>query len=69
MVILDIEKEFTSLTLGMSSMNRNRPNAAELSKLHRENLQRNLQRRIEAARSRGDEALLRMLEAEASYLR
>lgn len=50
-------------------MNRNRLTAAALSKVHRENLQRNLQRRIESARSRGDEALLRMLEAEASYLK
>jgi hypothetical protein len=35
---------------------------------HRENLQKNLQRRLEIARERGDEALVRMLEAEASYL-
>ncbi|MCU0552099.1 MAG: hypothetical protein MUC48_22410 [Leptolyngbya sp. Prado105] len=50
-------------------MNRNRLNSAEVTRIHRENLQRNLQRRMEAARTRGDQALLRMLEAEASYLR
>ncbi|BAY53797.1 MULTISPECIES: arginine synthesis PII-interacting regulator PirA [Leptolyngbya] len=50
-------------------MNRNRLHAAEVTRVHRENLQRNLQRRMEAARARGDQALLRMLEAEASYLR
>jgi hypothetical protein len=50
-------------------MNRNRLNASEVSQVHRENLQRNLQRRMEAARVRGDQALLRMLEAEANYIR
>jgi hypothetical protein len=50
-------------------MNRNRLNSVEVSRVHRENLQRNLQRRMEAARVRGDQALLRMLEAEASYLK
>lgn len=37
--------------------------------IHRENLQKNLQRRVEAARNRGDENLLKMLEAEANYLK
>jgi hypothetical protein len=50
-------------------MNKNRPTAAELANLHRENLRSNLQRRIEAARARGDENLLRLLEAEAQYLK
>lgn len=50
-------------------MNRNRSYAAQVASTHRENLQKNLQRRMEAARARGDEALLRMLEAEANYLR
>ena len=35
---------------------------------HRVNLQKNLERRLEAARNRGDEALVKMLEAEASYI-
>lgn len=50
-------------------MNRNRLNSVEVSRVHRENLQRNLQRRMEAAKARGDQALVRMLEAEANYLR
>jgi hypothetical protein len=49
-------------------MNRNRSRAAELATVHRSNLQKNLQRRMEAARARGDEALLKLLEAEANYL-
>ncbi len=50
-------------------MNRNRFNSTEVANIHRENLQKNLQRRMEAARARGDENLLKMLEAEAKYLR
>ncbi|KAM3093934.1 hypothetical protein ACKFKG_17040 [Phormidesmis sp. 146-35] len=51
-------------------MNRNRnQNAAQTASVHRENLQKNLQRRIEAARASGDTNLLRLLEAEASYLK
>ena len=38
--------------------------AANLSAIHRENLQRNLQHRIEVARQKGDNALLTLLEAE-----
>ncbi|BAU13167.1 hypothetical protein LEP3755_37040 [Leptolyngbya sp. NIES-3755] len=38
--------------------------AANLTATHRENLQRNLQRRIESARQKGDNALLALLEAE-----
>ncbi|MBE9011438.1 DUF4278 domain-containing protein [Pseudanabaenaceae cyanobacterium LEGE 13415] len=38
--------------------------AANLTVTHRENLQRNLQRRIEIARQKGDNALLALLEAE-----
>lgn len=37
---------------------------ANLTATHRENLQRNLQRRIEIARQKGDNALLTLLEAE-----
>lgn len=36
---------------------------------HRESLRRSLERRMEAARNRGDQNLLRQLEAEANYLR
>lgn len=40
----------------------------ELARTHKENLRLNLERRIEAARQRGDETLLRQLEAEAQYI-
>jgi hypothetical protein len=50
-------------------MNRNRQQAiTQAVQMHRENLRKNLQRRLEAARSRGDEALVRQLEAEANYI-
>lgn len=39
-----------------------------LAALHRENLQRNLQRRIEIARQKGDSALLAMLDAESRQI-
>jgi hypothetical protein len=42
---------------------------AKVASTHRDNLQKNLQRRLEAARTAGNEALVRQLEAEASYLR
>ena len=35
---------------------------------HRNNLRKNLERRLENARAKGDEKLLRKLEAEATYL-
>ncbi len=50
-------------------MNKNRLTAVELANIHRDNLRSNLQRRMEAARARGDENLVRMLEAEAQYLK
>jgi hypothetical protein len=51
-------------------MNTNRQNILrETAATHRDNLRRNLQHRLEVARSRGDENLVRQLEAEASYLR
>lgn len=40
----------------------------QAAQMHRDNLRKNLERRLEAARSRGDEALVRQLEAEANYL-
>lgn len=50
-------------------MNKNRQQAmTEALQTHRDNLRKNLQRRLEIARSRGDENLVRQLEAEASYL-
>lgn len=50
-------------------MNRNRQEThTKTSETHRANLQKNLQRRLEAARAKGDEQLVRLLEAEASYI-
>jgi len=40
----------------------------EIAQAHRENLRQNLQRRMDSARARGDEDLLRQLEAEAQYI-
>jgi hypothetical protein len=53
----------------MSIMNRNRQQLITQSvQMHRENLRRNVQRRLEVARSTGNESLIRQLEAEASYI-
>lgn len=50
-------------------MNRPRREVAnQTAQTHRANLQKNLQRRLEAAKARGDEQLVRQLEAEADYL-
>lgn len=50
-------------------MNRNRhQSVAQTARLHRENLRRNLQRRLEAARVSGNQDLIKLLEAEANYL-
>ncbi len=46
-----------------------RQNALKSSyKAHRENLAKRLEQRLEAARAKGDEALVRLLQAEAQYL-
>ncbi len=50
-------------------MNRNlRAKAKEAAVAHRQTLQKNLEHRLEVARAKGDEALIRQLEAEAHYL-
>jgi hypothetical protein len=50
-------------------MNRNRQETrAKIAETHRANLWKNLQRRLEVAKAKGDEQLIRMLEAEANYL-
>lgn len=41
---------------------------AQTAQLHRENLRRNLERRLEAARASGNQSLVKQLEAEASYI-
>ena len=43
--------------------------AKQAALMHRQSLRLNLQRRLEAARARGDRHLIRLLEAEANYLR
>jgi hypothetical protein len=50
-------------------MNKNRREVvSQTVATHRLNLRKNLERRLEAAKARGDENLVRLLEAEASYL-
>jgi hypothetical protein len=39
------------------------------AQIHRDNLRKNLYRRLESARAKGDSALVRLLEAEADYLK
>lgn len=46
-----------------------RQEAQQAAETHRQSLRLNLQRRLEAARVKGDEHLVRLLEAEANYLR
>jgi hypothetical protein len=40
----------------------------QAASIHRDNLRKNLEHRLEVARANGDEKLVRQLEAEASYL-
>ncbi len=46
----------------------NQPHNDELAKIHLANLQRNLQRRLEVAKQKGDENLIGILEEEANQL-
>ncbi len=46
---------------------RNQPNN-ELAKIHLANLQRSVQRRLEVAKQKGDETLIRQLQQEANQL-
>jgi hypothetical protein len=53
----------------MSIINKNRQQAVmQATSAHRETLRKNLQHRLEVARTQGDEKLVRQLEAEATYL-
>lgn len=53
----------------MSKMNKiSQETLKQASATHRETLRRQLQHRLEVARLKGDENLVRMLEAEANYL-
>ncbi len=50
-------------------LNKNRQGkVTKVSETHRANLQKNLQRRLNAARATGNEVLVRQLEIEASYI-
>ncbi|MBD2194699.1 MULTISPECIES: arginine synthesis PII-interacting regulator PirA [Calothrix] len=49
-------------------MNTNRLQAANRAKeAHKQNIQRDIERRLQVARSKGDENLVRQLEAEMRY--
>ncbi|MBW4562136.1 MAG: hypothetical protein KME32_13465 [Mojavia pulchra JT2-VF2] len=49
-------------------MNTNRVQAATKAKeAHIQNIQRNIEHRLEVARAKGDEKLIRQLEAEMRY--
>jgi hypothetical protein len=53
----------------MSTMNKNRQQIlTQASQTHQVNLRKNLERRLEAARAKGDANLIHLLEAEANYL-
>lgn len=50
------------------TMNRNRQQIVkQTAEAHRQNLQKNVQRRLEIARAKGDENLVRQLEAELNH--
>ncbi|MBE9205453.1 hypothetical protein IQ244_02675 [Nostoc sp. LEGE 06077] len=50
-------------------MSQNRLQAVRQTKeVHRQNLRKNLEHRLEVARSQGDERLINQLEAEMKYL-
>jgi ribosome-binding protein aMBF1 (putative translation factor) len=49
-------------------MNRNKQQSLrEAAQAHRVNIQKSLQHRLEVARAKGDESLIRQLEAEMNY--
>jgi hypothetical protein len=54
----------------MFMLNKNPKSAASQAAIaHRDNIRKNLERRMAAARAKGDNNLLKMLEAEANYLK
>ncbi len=53
----------------MSTVNKNRQQIlTQAAQAHRDTLRKNIQRRLEVARAKGDEMLVRQLEAEAQYI-
>lgn len=52
----------------MSMLNKKRRQIlTQVATLHRSNIQKRLRHRLEVARAKGDEKLVRILEAEANY--
>ena len=49
-------------------MNRKREDVQRVSDVHRANIQRRLEHRLEVARAKGDDNLVQMLEAEMRQL-
>ncbi len=41
---------------------------AQAAQQHRANLRKNVERRLEAAKEKGDESLVRVLQAELNYI-
>jgi hypothetical protein len=53
----------------MFVMNKNRQQiVTQAAQAHRDTLRKNIQRRLDVARAKGDEMLVRQLEAEAQYI-
>ena len=52
----------------MFIMNKKPQKHQQVAQAHKENLRKNLQHRLEVARSKGDAFLVHQLEAEADYL-
>jgi hypothetical protein len=48
--------------------NNRRESLTKASETHRDTLRKNVQRRLEAARAKDDQSLVRLLEAEANYI-
>jgi hypothetical protein len=52
----------------MFSMSRNKQQVVrQTAEVHRQNIQKSLQHRLDVARANGDENLIRQLEAEMKY--
>ncbi len=49
-------------------MNKNSKNSSQLAQTHRANIQKRLEHRLEIARAKGDQNLVRLLEAEKEQL-
>jgi hypothetical protein len=62
-------KTCTNGSQKQSMLNKNhRKGASKLSETHRANIQKRLEHRLEVAKAKGDEHLVRMLEAEMEQL-